>query len=80
MTLDEVFEEFSEIPLSKKEKYADEYAVALREAGGMSEEDIEEEIFHWKRFDVDNELKHMYGVDSDDELNDSMEDDNFFGE
>lgn len=45
MTLDEVFEEFSEIPLSKKEKYADEYAVALREAG-MSEEDIEEEIFH----------------------------------
>lgn len=79
MTLDEVFEEFSEIPLSKKEKYADEYAVALREAG-MSEEDIEEEIFHWKRFDVDNELKHMYGVDSDDELNDSMEDDNFFGE
>lgn len=79
MTLDEVFEEFSEIPLSKKEKYADEYAEALREAG-MSEDDIEEEIFHWKRFDVDNELKHMYGVDSDDELNDSMEDDNFFGE
>ncbi|MBR5932737.1 MAG: hypothetical protein IK002_02000 [Treponema sp.] len=79
MTLDEVFEEFSEIPLSKKEKYADEYATALREAG-MSEEDIEEEIFHWKRFDVDNELKHMYGVDSDEELNDSMEDDNFFGE
>lgn len=79
MTLDEAFEEFSEIPLSKKEKYADEYAAALREAG-MSEEDIEEEIFHWKRFDVDNELKHMYGVDSDDELNDSMEDDNLFGE
>ena len=79
MTLDEVFEEFSEIPLSKKEKYADEYVAALREAG-MSEEDIEEEIFHWKRFDVDNELKHMYGVDSDDELNDSMEDDNLFGE
>ena len=46
----------------------------------MSEEDIEEEIFHWKRFDVDNELKHMYGVDSDDELNDYMENDNFFGE
>ena len=71
--LDDVFDEYRDVPIAQKEALADEYAEALRNTGEMSEEEIEEEIWGWKNYDEQAELMRMYGADSEDELNDLME-------
>ena len=71
--LDDVFDEYRDVPIAQKEALADEYAEALRKTGEMSEEEIEEEIWGWKNYDEQAELMRMYGADSEDELNDLME-------
>ena len=71
--LDDVFDEYRDVPIAQKETLADEYAEALRKTGEMSEEEIEEEIWGWKNYDEQAELMRMYGADSEDELNDLME-------
>lgn len=79
MTLDEVFEEFRDVPISKKPRLAAKYAEALRKTGEMTEEEIEDQVSAWENFDEQSELMRMYGADSDEELNDLMESNNFGG-
>ena len=71
--LDEVFDEYRNVPLAQKEALADKYAEALRKTGEMSEEEIENEIWGWKNYDEQSELMRMYGANSEEELNDLME-------
>lgn len=79
MTLDGVFEEFRDVPISKKPRLAAKYAEALRKTGEMTEEEIEGQVSAWENFDEQSELMRMYGADSDEELNDLMESNNFGG-
>ena len=78
--LDDVFDEYRDVPIAQKEALADEYAEALRKTGEMSEEEIEEEIWGWKNYDEQSELMRMYGTDSESELNDLMESNDFWGD
>ena len=78
LTLDEVFDEFRDIPISKKPDLADKYAEALRKTGEMTDEEIEDQVAAWENFDEHSELMNMYGADSEDELNDLMESNDFW--
>lgn len=80
LTLDEVFDEFRDIPISKKPDLADKYAEALRKTGEMTDEEIEDQVAAWENFDEQSELMNMYGVDSEEELNDLMESNDFWGD
>ena len=72
ITLDEVFEEFRDVPISKKPELAAKYAEALRKTGEMTDAEIENQVSAWENFDEQSELMSMYGADSEDELNDLM--------
>lgn len=80
LTLDEVFDEFRDIPISKKPDLADKYAEALRKTGEMTDEEIEDQVAAWENFDEQSELMSRYGADSEDELNDLMESNDFWGD
>ncbi len=75
-----IFDEYRDVPLAQKKELADEYAQALRSTGEMSEEEIEEEIWGWKNYDGQTVLMRMYGADSESELNDLMESNDFLGD
>ena len=76
--LDEVFKEYRDVPISRKKSLANEYAAALRSTGEMSDEEIEEEVEVWLDFDEKGELRGMYGLDDNENLDEVMEDNNFF--
>lgn len=80
LTLDEVFDEFRDIPISKKPDLAAKYAEALRKTGEMTDEEIEDQVAAWENFDEQSELMNMYGVDSEEELNDLMESNDIWGD
>lgn len=80
LTLDEVFEEYRDVPLSKKPAMSAKYAEALRKTGEMTEEEIEDQVAAWENFDEQSELMRMYGADSEEELNDLMESNDFWGD
>ena len=80
MTLDEVFDEYKDIPISEKHALADQYAEALRKTGEMTEEEIENEVSFWEIYDERAELRRMYGTDIDEELDDLMESNSFWGD
>lgn len=80
LTLDEVFDEFRDIPISKKPDLAAKYAEALRKTSEMTDAEIEDQVAAWENFDEQYELMNMYGVNSEDELNDLMESNDFWGD
>ena len=80
LTLDEVFEEFRDVPISKQPGLAAKYAEALRKTGEMTDAEIEDQVAAWENFDEQYELMSRYGADSEDELNDLMESNDFWGD
>ena len=46
----------------------------------MTEEEIEDQVAAWENFDEQSELMSMYGADSEEELNDLMESNDFWGD
>ncbi len=79
MTIEEVFEEYEDTPLEKKQSLAQKYAEDLRKAG-MSEEEIEDQVSGWLYYDEKSELMNMYGADSEEELNDWLENNDLFSD
>lgn len=80
LTLDEVFDEFRDIPISKKPDLAAKYAETLRKTGEMTDDEIEDQVADWEIFDEQSELMSMCGTYSEDELNDLMETNDFWGD
>lgn len=80
MTLDKVFEDFRDVPISKKSAMSAKYAEAFRKTGEMTEEEIEDQVAAWENFDEQTELMSMYGADSEEELNELMESNDFWGD
>lgn len=78
LTLDEVFEEYRNVPISKKSALAPKYAEALRKTGKMTEEEIEDQVSAWEDYDEQSELMSMYGAESEEELNEIMESNAFW--
>ena len=90
LTLDEVFDELYEEDndvhrrrlqrKSRKPGLDAKYAEALRKTGEMTDEEIEDQVAAWENFDEQSELMSRYGADSEDELNDLMESNDFWGD